>query len=256
MRKNKFHYLYWTRPTKKRIWYWRQSTKIEKKEQRKRTFGENKTNTPIQQEYCTIYCLSKRNKNRRQWIVLGKRRCKCQVLVNHNGIHNSITEYKIICNKNYDNHYGVISESNDVDNIPPSSYQEDKGKYPIRKLNDDDILNVESGTSVSCDYGDNDDTYNDTIPNQANNNRPNNGKSKTILLRSSEHLICSQIEGSIGRTNTNDTILENVRQYWRLNTLICEVNEECFLASAPRQRIFSLFSYRKYQIEGIAVTTI
>ena len=31
----------------------------------------------------------------------------------------------------------------------------------------------------------------------------------------------------IGEINTNSTILENVRQYRRLNTLICEVNEEC-----------------------------
>ena len=31
-------------------------------------------------------------------------------------------------------------------------------------MNDDDILNVESRNSVARDYGDNDDTYNDTVP--------------------------------------------------------------------------------------------
>ena len=147
-------------------------------------------------------------------------------IVLHGGNNNLIGEYETICNKHYDKHYGGISKSNDVDHIPPRSHQEDEGKYPIRKLNDDDILNVESGTSVGRDYGDNDDTYNDTIPNQADNNRPNDGESKIILLHSSEHLICSQIEGSIRRINTNDTVLEIVKQYRRLNTLICEVNEE------------------------------
>ena len=48
---------------------------------------------------------------------------------------------------------------------------------------------------------------------QADNNRPNDGESKIVLLRSLEHLDCSQIEVSISDTNT-------------LNTLICEVNEE------------------------------
>ena len=78
-------------------------------------------------------------------------------------------------------------------------------------------------------YGNNDYTCNDTVPNQANNNnRPIDGESKIVLLRSSEHLDCNQIKVSIEETNTNDTVLENVRQYQyrRLNTLIEEVNEE------------------------------
>ena len=54
---------------------------------------------------------------------------------------------------NYDDNYGVISKRNDVDHIPACSHQEEDGKYPIRKLDDDDILNVESGTSVGRDYG-------------------------------------------------------------------------------------------------------
>ena len=76
------------------------------------------------------------------------------------------------------------------------------GKYETicNKVNNDfqfwnDISNGEPD-------GNNDYACNDTVPNQADNNR---------LLRS--HLDCSQIEVSIRETNT-------------MNTLICEVNEE------------------------------
>ena len=43
-------------------------------------------------------------------------------------------------------------------------------------------------------YGNNDYTCNDTVPNQANNNRSTDRESKIVLLRSLEHLDCSQIE--------------------------------------------------------------
>ena len=53
-----------------------------------------------------------------------------------------------------------------------------QGICPIRELNDDNILNVESRTSVGCDYGDNNDTYNGTIPNQVD--------SDTITINSND----------------------------------------------------------------------
>ena len=38
-----------------------------------------------------------------------------------------------------------------------------QGICPIRELNDDNILNVESGTNAVRDYGDNDDMCNNTM---------------------------------------------------------------------------------------------
>lgn len=89
--------------------------------------------------------------------------------------------------------------------------------------------NGESEFVGAHEYGDNDDIYNDTVLKlQANNNIPNNGKKKSVLLHSLENLDHIQSEVLIGETNTNgDTVFENARQYQYSNTLIYDqVNKE------------------------------
>ena len=144
-------------------------------------------------------------------------------LLFYNNNNNSINNEAYVGNDGVldDNYnYGVIYDKTDDAN--PSSLPPETSMpciYSIiREVNKEfqfwsKILNEEP-------YGDNDDTYNYIVPNQADNNRPNNGESKIILLRSWEDLVCSRSEFSIGEINTNATILENVTQYQRLNTLI------------------------------------
>jgi len=65
-----------------------------------------------------------------------------------------------------------------------------------------------SNILIGKSYSDNDDTYNDTVPNQTDNNRQNDGESKIVLLRSSEDLDRSQSEVSIGETAIEEYITD------------------------------------------------
>ena len=71
----------------------------------------------------------------------------------HHGINNSIEEYKTICNDDCDNNYDVNLDTP----------QQEVGKYAIKKMDYNDILNVQSETSVSRDNSDNDGMHNNTI---------------------------------------------------------------------------------------------
>ena len=132
------------------------------------------------------------------------------------------------------NYYGVIYDRTDDDNppsLPPESNMPCIHSI-IGEVNEE--FHFWNGISNEEPNGNNDHTCNDTVPNQADNNRPSDGESKILLLCSLEHLDRSQIEVSIRETNT-------------LNTLICEVNEE--------YSFWCIYQNEEYPVDLIATST-